>query len=836
MLGNKVYRKDKSSVVITQEGSGLYYYSNLPKLYIKDESIKINNIDSNLFLVLQKLNSIAFQFGLKGFIITSGNDGQHGGSNGSNSLHYKNRAIDLSFREAISNRIISGIKVSSSILHQQIQSTLNNKLETLDFDVIIESNHIHIEYDPKQRNYVTKQGFLPKVVKESQERSKSKPIKYIHTDLKITTIDQLLEGVNLFSKYKTEKEKLLGYKGETSLTNRERLESLYGEDDQPETIKPNSILFLDPEMIDRDFIFKGSKKQVIDITSFPMFFGKKREELESNPDYMPSELYQSTNDYPVEYINHLVSVWVYSKALGEIIDITSLCSSVTVVSDQSISTFSLVCNISPVIEGGIIVNIFDNNMSYIQRILTENDLIWIRFESLKGEDRDLKENISFSELAGKVYDFMGFVSLILPELTLGKATGVVNVSGQCFSKLFTNDEALFLPLSTVKDSVTGNLVIGQFENDNLLKRLFSDGKFYTLFSIQYRTIQDSILFYINQLSNTGLIPERDNEIIFQSYKDRRKEVYKIKGDSVQSSLVKGVYQIIDVLFDKSVGDRTIVDSTIASPSGSIMSLLQKICQQPLVEMMTDTYGDMYNIIVRKPPFDKESIKSFLQKESNIYSLAKDDVSFENLSFENEFYTWFQIENNGVFFGDSKSISLTYIPIIPLNEYIEYWGSKKRMVSSNYTRSNNYGSVEEKKQVVLDLLYVLECDIYLPFSRKGIIVLAKGDRRIKKGSWIRYGDEVFYINSVTNSVSISGTSVSRVTSLNVSRGLKEEFIEGKIIDGKKYSYFDIVNFEGLKQTMLEFLTNEKDRGSVINRNVIVDKDIFDFFIKKRQFNG
>jgi len=384
-------------------------------------------------------------------------------------------------------------------------------------------------------------------------------------------------------------------------------------------------------------------------------------------------------------------------------------------------------------------------------------------------------------------------------------------------------------LSTVKDSISGNLIIGQFENDNLLKRLFSDGSYYTLFSKQYRTIKDSILFYINQLSNTGLIPNDVNDLIFQSYKDRRNKTYQIKGDEIKSVLTKGVYQVIDIAFDESIKDRTIVDATVQNPNGSIMSLFNKICQEPLVEFLLDTYKDMFNIVIRKPPFDKNSILSFLEKDSSIYNLDNDNVSYQNLMFEDQFYTWFQIQNSGVYFGTSTGSSLTYIPIVPIPKYIEYWGSKRRLIESNYTRTNNLGTSEEKRQVLLDLLYVIECDIYLPFSRKGTIVLAKGDRRIKKGTWIKYNGEIFYINSVTNSVSISDTSVERTTTLNVSRGLRINNIEGDM------SYFNIINFDNLKQIMLEFLTKDKNRGSIINRNVVVNDDVFDYFLNKKQFD-
>lgn len=830
MLGIKIYRQDKSHSAIILEGSGLYCYSFYPKIYIKDESVNIDSLEKEMVLVLNALTSIAFELGLKGFIITSGNDGSHGGSSGTNSLHYKNRAIDISFREAIKNSQIKGINSSSGIVIQKLRAKFPKN-----YDIIIEKDHLHIEYDPKSYVSTVTLG----VKKTSNNESVvwvSEPIKYIHSDVKITTLSDLLKTNPLFNRYKEDLNKLLNFKGNTNKTNRERIESMYLQEDVFDTLKLNTLLYLDPEMIDRDFIFRGKSDKVIDISSFPIFYGGIREELEKDPDYVQSEYYLQNNSYPVEYINSLLSVVIYCKSLNKLIDITHLCNNVTVNSDTTISSFSLSCNMTSSIEetlSGVIITSYQNKISFLQKYISENDLIWIRFETLKNEDR---EELSFDSIAGKIYDFMGFINVVNEEKNIGTLKGSVNINGQCFSKLFTNDEALFLPISTIKDSSTGNLVIGSFENDSILKRVFASGQYMTLFGVQYRTIKDSILFYINQLSNTGLLPKKINDLIFQSYGDRRQKLYKLKGDNtIKDEFMSGVYQIIKVLFDKSLEERTIVDSTVTNPQGSIMSLFSNICQYPLVEFLTDTYGDLYNIVIRKPPFDYESIKSFLETDNSIYTLNESEVGYENLEFETDFYTWFEIQNKGVFYGTNEHTSLAYIPIVPLDKYIEYWGSKKRFIQSNYTRSNNLGTIEEKKQVVLDLLYVMNCDIYLPFSKKGTINLAKGDRRIKKGTWIRYKDEIFYINGVINTVSIDNNSISRNTTLKVSRGIKEEFVEGKIVDGKLMSYFKIVDFESIKQSMIKYLTTENEKRSVINRNIIVDQDVFEFFVNKKQLD-
>ena len=189
-LGNKIYRKDKSSVIITSEGSGLYYYFNYPKIYIKDKSVNIRSLDNGMGLVLDALTKVAYELNLIGFIITSGNDWSHGGSSGYNSLHYKNRAIDISFREAVKNKPINGVNSSSGIVLVKLRSYL-----VKNYDIVIESNHIHIEYDPYR--YITT---VTEQVKQIENKESIdwewEPIKYVHTDYRDWETDRKSTRLN----------------------------------------------------------------------------------------------------------------------------------------------------------------------------------------------------------------------------------------------------------------------------------------------------------------------------------------------------------------------------------------------------------------------------------------------------------------------------------------------------------------------------------------------------------------------------------------------------------------------------------------------------------------
>lgn len=68
-------------------------------------------------------------------IVTSLQDGKHG----TNSLHYSGKALDVRTR---------GLTQDECLL---VSSYLKTYLAPLGFDIIVEVDHIHIEYDPKGR-------------------------------------------------------------------------------------------------------------------------------------------------------------------------------------------------------------------------------------------------------------------------------------------------------------------------------------------------------------------------------------------------------------------------------------------------------------------------------------------------------------------------------------------------------------------------------------------------------------------------------------------------------------------------------------------------------------
>ncbi len=94
-------------------------------------NVKLEGLHSQILLAVLVANEVYRQHA-KELVITSVNDSRHG----KNSIHYKGNAVDLRTRYFEYQEKLE--------VYREISKRL-----TADFDVVLERDHIHIEYDPK---------------------------------------------------------------------------------------------------------------------------------------------------------------------------------------------------------------------------------------------------------------------------------------------------------------------------------------------------------------------------------------------------------------------------------------------------------------------------------------------------------------------------------------------------------------------------------------------------------------------------------------------------------------------------------------------------------------
>ena len=315
-----------------------------------------------------------------------------------------------------------------------------------------------------------------------------------------------------------------------------------------------------------------------------------------------------------------------------------------------------------------------------------------------------------------------------------------------------------------------------------------------------------------------------------------------KAISNNERLAPGIWQIVKLLMDSSVSNRQIIDSSISMMTGSLKTWFDKVCQEPFVEFSGDTYGDEYFFFVRKPPFDLENINRGLKYKVEI---TNDEIVSVNLTWNNQgIYSWYQLIPYAETMG-MENVRM-YMPAIFFPEYASVYGSRDLTVMSQYVNLFNRdyanANTEEKKKenginimrnLISDLKYMIDANAYAPFTRRGTIVL-NGDRRIKRGTFILMpNDEVFYVESVDNSLSIRENSYTRRTTLNVSHGMYLPFINGVDVeesDGThNYGYFNLIDYgEGFSVDKL----SEGNYGDMISKWK-VNFNNFTFFLSRKQ---
>lgn len=308
--------------------------------------------------------------------------------------------------------------------------------------------------------------------------------------------------------------------------------------------------------------------------------------------------------------------------------------------------------------------------------------------------------------------------------------------------------------------------------------------------------------------------------------------------SATDRLAPGIWQITKLLADSSVEDRQVVDSSIAVQTGSLLNFFNKVCQAPLVEFMGDTFGSQYYFITRRPPTDKTGMLRLI--ENSMIDISEEEVINAQLDWNREgFYSWYQYLPQGDVIGQAE---LQYMmPAVLFPEYAQLWGSKPLIIRSNYFNLEQIGLFNSDKSASLkdncnrvirlmmeDFRYLVESNAYNPFVRQGSINI-RGNRKIKRGTAIRLvaTNEVYHVDSVSHSFSINNNTVSRTTTLNVSRGMFLPYINGVEEGGHKYSYFNIIDF-GYDNP--EKIT--QDNFKEILSKWHVDWNVFGFFLQKQ----
>lgn len=595
----------------------------------------------------------------------------------------------------------------------------------------------------------------------------------------------------------------------------------------------------------------------------------------------------SANDYVPEKgfryydVKLAVQVLIYSKVKFKLIDITNFISNVTTNNNiGSGGNFTIQMNLASQAEINAEQNFQDNNINitgytkalFLQSIFRENDLVFIRFEKLKAEthtEEEIEKNDKKSDkkIKGKYWDMIGLIDNTSINSTYNNIG--ITIVGRDLVKLLIEDYNFFIP---IQFGNTPETIFGG-GGTKVFQRLFTSGEYNLEFTKAYRSIEASIGFILSQLTNTQILSPACLEFLKKEYGDDLSKQFTYNsggGKEKKEKVINGIWGLVNYYVDEKIQKYRLADASLKNPNGSVMQQIHKTCQEPFVEVIADTFVDKYSLILRRPPFTMDDIS-----KQKFIVIGRESTISEDLTFNQEVYTIFQLNPQGGCFVNNNSIPLAYLPMVVLDEYTKMWGNKLYSQTFNYINIDAYAKVSEKnskqnslKETFIDaLIWLIEANAYLPFSRTGTITI-RGDRRIKIGQWIYFekSNEIFYVDGVQHSVNISGGNVDRKTILKVSRGLVKDYVcpnrtvnvvENVDTDGRgkrtvtstNVSYGDLVDIdylrEGLKELFVKLNKNfnvqkvKKDKNNeleFIKTDSIVVNEVFNFFLSGSQFEG
>lgn len=542
------------------------------------------------------------------------------------------------------------------------------------------------------------------------------------------------------------------------------------------------------------------------------------------------------------------TVWVWMRSLGggdylngELVDITPFVSSINISKERMTGNFSI--NLAFVTSDGhsmtdrssvydSLINKIDptgtrtRNKSQFHKLISKNDIVFIRLSRLKNEEPIFRYGKGLGmdphSIIGKVFDMIGLVDKT-PDVFAG-GSGLPNVSlvGDDLTKLLMEDGSSIYQ----NRYVSTDQISDQIELSSDIFRLW--GKHTSMFQLQDQTIGKQLSFIIDYMTRTKIC-----EGLFDINPNARNIKIDIgEPNSLVRSRVSGIWKIVDIGVDSTISGYTSFNSRIGNDYSNIATQLQQVCQEPFVELYTDTYRDKFHIMARRPPFDYDSVR-FWSSSLTTMSINEFDIINDTLDYDQRAYSWYKF--NPRFLSAAFDANFRWLfPAKYFPEYADIFGDKPYEVENPYINhemieSNDSSAVLLGKRMVnagiRDFKYIIESNAYLPFTRTGSITI-NGNRLFKRGMWVKHNGtgELFYIDSISHSMSISD-STEWITTLNVSRGMVIKDL---------FKYFNIINLpipaDGYQATTDNDLIQFLERVMLSWKVNLVN---FNYFIKRLQ---
>lgn len=353
------------------------------------------------------------------------------------------------------------------------------------------------------------------------------------------------------------------------------------------------------------------------------------------------------------------------------------------------------------------------NQILFHNMISINDLIFIRFETLENEAKQrINDNRSFlidkNLLSGRLYDLIGLVDKNTLNSSYEQYTSEVTIEGRDLSKLFIEDGSYFYSM----ENKQGILYLqgSSTANNKMSNRIVSDTSYLFLGLFYNNTIEDILSFIIQQVSNITVVPNS----LFSSYEYRNSEI--LENSNVKFNELNKRYN------DELLNADLTKDEIQSAISGNKQQLL-KLKKENIEKVNEFRLSSLKNILTQNVINNTSgmvfyNLYKFIKNTLNIDGVAK---FLHNMAF-NSYNGWKQHTYEG------DNIEDDYFPDLFIYNF------SNSTITSLFADSNDAKFNEETKiliQSIYEYIKYEESSLKLKDAIDNPIIEAKGIWNIVK---------------------------------------------------------------------------------------------------------
>lgn len=265
------------------------------------------------------------------------------------------------------------------------------------------------------------------------------------------------------------------------------------------------------------------------------------------------------------------------------------------------------------------------NHQYYEKVLQQNDMVFVRFEQLN-IDKDSEALAEDQVASSNWYDLIGLIDYAEVSSTAAMTDVAITAVGRDLTKALLEDNSYFNPYSVGHQ---GSLYGGDIGYNGR----YLEGGFKDVAAITDRSIKQMMEFIFHRISSIGYVPDE----VFDKFPNKTNISIQTKYPESESDKnttevkrARGIWQLVKFWIDDNIKDIRLVDDSVSNPQGSVWDLMKKAVQEPFLELFTETLGTHFYVIARKPPFEQSVLSKIVNEigSSNSGTTGSENSGFE----------------------------------------------------------------------------------------------------------------------------------------------------------------------------------------------------------------